>query len=67
MTSRPTSVAKATPPATDQKGAQEVVGMRKWLRLTARKHASAKESENDAAQAAADALAMMLKDAHKLG
>ena len=67
MTSRPTSVAKATPPAADQQGVREVVGMRKWLRLTARKHSSAKQSNNDAAQAAADALASMLKDARKLG
>jgi hypothetical protein len=41
--------------------------MRKWLRLTARKHSSAKRTENDAAKAAADALALMLKDARKLG
>ena len=66
MTSRPTSVAKATPPAAAQQGVREVVGMRKWLRLTARKHSSAKQS-NNAAQAAADALAAMLKDARKLG
>jgi hypothetical protein len=56
-------------PAKDakQEAVREVVGMRKWLRLTARKHSSAKQSNNDAAQAAADALAMMLKDARKLG
>ena len=66
MTSRPTAVAKAAPPAANQQVVREVVGMRKWLRLTARKHASAKQSENDAAQAAADALAMMLKDSRKL-
>ena len=67
MTSRPTSVAKATPPAAAQQAVREVVGMRKWLRLTARKHPSAKQSENDAARAAADALALMLRDARKLG
>ena len=67
MTSRPTSVAKATPPAADQQGVREVVGMRTWRRLTARKHSSAKQSNNDAAQAAAAALAMMLKDSRKLG
>ncbi len=67
MPSRPTAVAKAAPPAANQQVVREVVGMRKWLRLTARKHAAAKQSENDAAQAAADALAMMLKDSRKLG
>ena len=67
MTSRPTSVATATPPAAAQQAVREVVGMRKWLRLTARKHSSAKQSNNDAAQAAADALAAMLKDARKIG
>ena len=51
----------------DQEAVREIVGMRKWLRLTARKHSSAKQSNNDAAQAAADALAMMLKDSRKLG
>jgi hypothetical protein len=53
--------------AADQDAVREVVGMRKWLRLTARKHPSAKQSENDAARAAADALALMLRDARKLG
>ena len=51
----------------DQEAVREIVGMRKWLRLTARKHPSAKQSENDAARAAADALALMLRDARKLG
>jgi hypothetical protein len=49
---------------------QEQVGMKRWLRLTARKTASTPKavakSGNPAADAAADALAAMLKDAKKL-
>lgn len=60
-----------TEPATKvpdpQQPVREVVGMRRWLRLTARKHSATKQSNNDAAQAAANALALMLKDARKLG
>ena len=59
--------ARIAEKAADQDAVREVVGMRKWLRLTARKHSSAKQSNNDAARAAADALAAMLKDARKLG
>lgn len=59
--------AKVPAKATAQGTVHKVVGMRKWLRLTARKHASAKQSDNEASQAAADALAVMLKDARKLG
>jgi hypothetical protein len=44
-----------------------VVGLRRWLRLTARKHSVAKLAENDAAKAAADALAAMLNTSRKLG
>jgi hypothetical protein len=46
---------------------REIVGMRRWMRLTARKHAASKRTENDAAQAAADALNALLRDARKLG
>lgn len=60
-----------TEPATkvpdQQQPVREVVGMRRWLRLTARKHSAAKQANNDASKAAADALALMLKDARKLG
>ena len=67
MTQRQQSVAQAMPAANDQEGVREVVGMRKWLRLTARKHSQAKRLDNDASRAAADALAMMLRDARKIG
>ena len=54
-------------PADDKDTVREVVGMRRWMRLTARKHSAAKRSDNDASKAAADALALLLKDARKLG
>ncbi len=47
--------------------------MRKWLRLTARKQSKVKQKQtvvdtgNDAAQAAADAIAQMLGDARRHG
>ena len=50
-----------------QEVVREIVGMRRWMRLTARKHAASKRTENDAAQAAADALNALLRDARKLG
>ena len=59
--------AKIAEKAANQDAVREVVGMRRWLRLTARKQQSAKQSDNDAARAAADALALMLRDARKLG
>jgi hypothetical protein len=61
----PTEKAPAKPAAQDS--VREVVGMRRWMRLTARKHSAAKQSENDAARAAADALASLLRGARKLG
>jgi hypothetical protein len=67
MPSRPPRPATPASVKNDQAAVREIVGMRKWLRLTARKHSSAKQSNNDAARAAADALAAMLKDARKLG
>jgi hypothetical protein len=51
----------------DQDAVREIVGMRKWMRLTARKHSAAKQSDNDAAQAAADALNAMLRAARTIG
>ncbi|MFM8292913.1 MAG: hypothetical protein ACKOC4_14615 [Planctomycetia bacterium] len=59
--------AKAPVKVADKDSVREVVGMRKWLRLTARKHSASKRTDNDAARAAADALALMLRDARKLG
>jgi hypothetical protein len=48
----------------------EQVGMKRWLRLTARKTTSTPKavakSGNPAADAAADALAALLKDARKM-
>lgn len=48
----------------------ETTGMLRWLRLTARKTATVKKpagkSGNPAADAAADALTHLLKDARKL-
>jgi hypothetical protein len=67
MHSPPSRPATPASVKNDPDAVREIVGMRKWLRLTARKHASAKRTENDAAKAAADALALMLKDARKLG
>jgi hypothetical protein len=54
----------ATPKA---KAVLEQVGMRRWLRLTARKSSRIpQKAENATAAAAADALAMMLKEARKM-
>jgi hypothetical protein len=44
----------------------ELVGMKRWLRLTARKHSVGKPSANPAADAAADALSKMLGESRKL-
>lgn len=53
-----------------KKGEQAVVvervGMKRWLRLTARKHSVGKPTVHPAADAAADALAKMLGDSKKL-
>jgi hypothetical protein len=38
----------------------ERVGMKRWMRLTARKHSVGKATVNPAADAAADAIAQML-------
>jgi hypothetical protein len=59
--------AKVPAKAANQDAVREVVGMRRWMRLTARKHAASKRTNNDAAQAAADALNTLLRDARKLG
>ena len=57
--------------ATAQEAVREQVGMRRWLRLTARKTASKPKltatSGNPAADAAAEALAALLKDAKNIG
>jgi hypothetical protein len=44
----------------------ERVGMKRWLRLTARKHSVGKPTTNLAAGAAAEALAKMLAESKKL-
>lgn len=61
------SVAKRSGTARDSKEVRSVVGMRRWLRLTARKHSVAKSSVNDSSRAAADALAAMLGGSDKAG
>jgi hypothetical protein len=43
----------------------EHVGMKRWLRLTARKHSVGKASINPAADAAASALEALLRDSRK--
>lgn len=57
--------------AVAQQVAREQVGMLRWLRLTARKTASSPKavvkSGNPAADAAAEALTAMLKDAKNIG
>ena len=52
--------------AADQAVVVERVGMKRWLRLTARKHSVGKPQSNPAADAAADALAKMLGESKKL-
>ncbi len=44
----------------------ERVGMKRWLRLTARKHSVGKPTANPAAGAAAEALAKLLSEPKKL-
>jgi hypothetical protein len=52
--------------AEDRAAIVERVGMKRWLRLTARKHSVGKPTANPAADAAADALAKMLAESKKL-
>lgn len=63
-----TGVKKTVPPksAVEQTAVIERVGMKRWLRLTARKHSVSKSHANPAADAAADALAKMLGESKKL-
>jgi len=51
----------------DQKESRPVVSMQRWLRLTARKHSTAKTAANDSSRAAAEALAAMLGNGRRLG
>ena len=53
-------------PAADREAVIERVGMKRWLRLTARKHSAGKPTANPAAGAAADALAKLLAESRKL-
>ena len=59
---------KAVPvkPAQERAAVIERVGMKRWLRLTARKHSVGKPTANPAADAAADALSKMLAESKKL-
>jgi hypothetical protein len=52
--------------AADREDVIERVGMKRWLRLTARKHSVGKPTANPAAGAAADALAELLAESKKL-
>lgn len=52
--------------AQDRQEVLETVGMKRWLRLTARKHSVGKPTVNAAADAAADALDKMLAESRKL-
>jgi len=64
---KPVSKKPVTPKsAVEQTAVVERVGMKRWLRLTARKHSVGKPSANPAADAAADALAKMLGASKKL-
>ena len=67
MPSLPPRPVTPTPARNDQEAVREIVGMRKWMRLTARKHSASKQSDNDAAQAAADALNALLRESRKIG
>lgn len=40
---------------------RQVKGFKRWMKLAARQHADAKPTENDAAKAAADAIAYMFE------
>jgi len=51
--------------ALDRAVVREHVGMKRWLRLTARKHSVGKASINPAADAAASALEALLRDSRK--
>lgn len=48
------------PKVADQAAILERVSMKRWMRLTARKHSVGKTAENLAADAAADAIAQVL-------
>ena len=63
-----TGIKKAVAPKSgvSQIAVVERVGMKRWLRLTARKHSVGKPQANPAADAAADALAKMLGESKKL-
>lgn len=67
--SAPQPLKKAAKKAVPHEVVKEQVGMRRWLRLTARNTATAKQvvaaSGNPAADAAASALAELLKDSRK--
>lgn len=57
----------ATPRSAENRQAVvELVGMKRWLRLTARKHSAGKTAANPAADAAAYALSKMLGESKKL-
>jgi hypothetical protein len=59
------SKPKMVQSAAAQSAVVERVGMKRWLRLTARKHSVGKASINPAADAAATALEALLRDQRK--
>lgn len=63
-----TAAKKIVPvkPAHERVAVIERVGMKRWLRLTARKHSVGKPTANPAADAAANALSKMLAESKKL-
>jgi hypothetical protein len=48
--------------AVEKAAVVERVGMKRWLRLTARKHSAGKSGLNPAADAAAEALSQLLRE-----
>lgn len=59
------SIPNAVPAAEVKTAVVERVGMKRWLRLTARKHSVGKASINPAADAAASALEALLRESRK--
>jgi hypothetical protein len=67
MTRKSSPAPKDDGAAGGQKASHPTVSMRRWLRLTARKHSAAKTATNDSSKAAADALAAMLGQSRRFG
>lgn len=67
MNLRKSSATTSAQAAVGHNEVRAVVGMRRWLRLTARKHSVAKATVNDSSKAAAEALEAMLGSAGRRG